>query len=121
MLGFLTIAAFQLLGIALHEAGVPLPGSVLGLLLLTLALRIGLVKVEWVERAAAFLVRHMMLLFIPLMVSLTQISSDLRRDGVALLVSLAASLLAVILTTGGLAKVLLRAPNMMDDSAADSQ
>ena len=108
MLGLLIIFGFQLLGIVLHKLGVPLPGSVLGLLLFTAALAIGLVKLEWVDRTATFLVRHMMLLFIPVMAGLTQLSAELRRDGVALLASLVVSLLAVILTTGGLAHFLLR-------------
>jgi holin-like protein len=108
MLGFLIIVGFQLLGLWLHRLGVPLPGGVLGLLLFTLALTIKLVKLEWVERTATFLVRHMTLLFIPMMAGLPAMSQELRRDGVALLVSMAASLLAVLLTTGGLAHYLLR-------------
>ncbi len=110
MLGFLIIVGFQLLGMGLHKLGVPLPGGVLGLLLFTTALATELVKVEWVERTADFLVRHMLLLFIPLMAGLTQMSAELRRDGVALLASLVVSLLAVLLTTGGLAHFLLRTP-----------
>ncbi len=107
MLGFVIIVAFQLLGVGLHRLGVPLPGSVLGLILFTLALMLGLVRLEWVERSAVFLVRHMTLLFIPLMAGLTTMTAELRRNGVALLASLVASLLAVLLTTGGLAHLLL--------------
>jgi holin-like protein len=106
--GFLIIVAFQLLGIGLHRVGVPLPGSVLGLLLFALALATEAVEVEWVERAATLLVRHMTLLFIPLMAGLPQMSAKLRRDGVALLASMVVSLLVVLLTTGGLAHFLLR-------------
>ena len=108
ILGFLILVCFQLLGIGLHKLGVPLPGTVLGLLLFTFALATGLVKVEWVEQTATFLVRHMMLLFIPLMAGLPGMSAELRRDGVALLASTIVSLLAVLLATGGLAHFLLR-------------
>lgn len=108
MIGFLIIVGFQFLGIGLHRLGVPLPGSVLGLLLFTFALAMELIKIEWVERTATFLVRHMTLLFIPLMAGLPEISTELRRDGVALLASTVISLLAVLLTTGGLAHFLLR-------------
>ena len=107
MLGFVIIVAFELLGAGLHRLGVPLPGSVLGLILFTLALMLGLVRLEWVERSALLLVRHMTLLFIPLMAGLTTMTAELRRNGVALLASLVASLLAVLLTTGGLAHLLL--------------
>lgn len=106
--GFLVLIGFELLGLGLHKIGVPLPAAVLGLLLLTLALATEVVKVQWVERAATFLVRHMMLLFIPLMAGLPQMSAELHRDGAALAASMVVSLLAVLLTTGGLAHLLLR-------------
>jgi len=98
------------MGIGLHRLGVPLPGGVLGLLLFTAALAMEIVKLKWVERTAEFMVRHMLLLFIPLVAGLTQMSAELRRDGVALLASICVSLLAVLLTTGGLAHFLMRDP-----------
>jgi len=106
--GFLIIVAFQFLGIGLHRLGVPLPGSVLGLLLFTSALAMELIKLEWVEHTATLLVRHMTLLFIPLMAGLPAMSAELRKNGVALLASMVVSLLAVLLTTGGLAHFVLR-------------
>jgi holin-like protein len=114
VIGFLIIVSFQLLGMGLHKLGVPLPGGVLGLILFTTALATGLIKLKWVERTATFLVRHMLLLFIPVMAGLPQMSAELRHDGVALLASLIVSLLAVLLTTGGLAHLLLR--DVKDDN-----
>jgi holin-like protein len=108
MLGFVIIVAFEMLGVALHRLGVPLPGSVLGLILFTLALLLGLIRLEWVEHSSLLLVRHMTLLFIPLMAGLATMTPELRKNGVALLASLVASLLAVLLTTGSLAHFLLR-------------
>jgi holin-like protein len=110
VIGFAILVGFQLFGMALHKLGVPLPGAVLGLILFVAALATGLVKVQWVERTANFLVKHMLLLFIPLMVGLPEMSGELRRDGIALVASLVVSLLAVLLTTGGLAHILLGAP-----------
>jgi holin-like protein len=108
MLGFVIILAFQFLGLGLQRLGAPLPGSVLGLLLFTFALAVGLVKLKWVERTAGLLVRHMTLLFIPIMAGLPGMSAELRRDGLALIASTIVSLLAVLLVTGGLAHFLLR-------------
>ena len=107
-LGFLIIVAFQLAGVGLARLGAPLPGAVLGLLLFTFALAIELVKVEWVERAANLLVRHMILLFIPLLAGVPTLSDEFRREGIALLASMIVSLLAVLLTTGGMAHFMLR-------------
>ncbi len=119
MPGFLILVGFQILGIGLHWLGVPLPGSVLGLLLFTFALALELIKLKWVERTATFFVRHMTLLFIPLMAGLPTMSTELRRNGVALLASMVVSLLAVLLTTGGLAHFLLRG-NEVHQNGGDS-
>jgi holin-like protein len=121
MIGFLILIAFQLLGMGLHKLGVPLPGGVLGLLLFTTALATDVVKLKWVEKTANFLVKHMLLLFIPLMAGLTQMSAELRRDGVALLASLVVSLLAVLLTTGGLAHFLLRDAKLSDSAPTEAK
>ncbi|MBN2626517.1 MAG: CidA/LrgA family protein [Spirochaetales bacterium] len=43
----------------------PIPGVVLGLVLLFLALQTGLIKEEWVEGTADFLLTHMAFLFLP--------------------------------------------------------
>jgi len=106
--GFVILVAFQLMGKGLEKLGAPLPGSVMGLLLFTFALAVGLVPVQLVERSASFIVRHMTLLFIPLMAGLPGMSAEFRRDGIALVASTVVSLLAVLLTTGGLAHLLLR-------------
>ena len=107
IVGFLIIVGFVLLGMALHRIGAPLPGGVIGLLLFTFALATGVVRLHWVEKTATFLVRHMTLLFIPMMVGLPQMSKELRAEGVALLASSVISLFAVLLTTGGLAHMFL--------------
>jgi putative effector of murein hydrolase LrgA (UPF0299 family) len=55
----------------------------------------------------------MTLLFVPMMAALPGMSAELRRDGVALMASMVISLLAVLLTTGGLAHFLLRDASMV--------
>lgn len=118
MIGFLRGTAFavgfSLLGTFLHRVGVPIPGGVLGLLMFYLALLLGLVKLAWVERAANFLLRHMVLLFVPLTVGLMDMGPVLSRQAAAIIASLAVSFVAVLLTTGLLGRWLLPA------EAADS-
>lgn len=48
----------------------PFPGSIIGMLLLFVALVTGLVKADWVERGATLLLRHMAVMFVPLGVGL---------------------------------------------------
>jgi len=69
MLGLAILLLFNLLGVVLKEyARVPLPSNVIGLLLLLLALHLKVVRLRWIEEAAGFLLRHMMVLFAPFII-----------------------------------------------------
>ena len=107
MRGLLILVGFHAVGLGLHRLGVPLPAGVLGLLLFLAALMTGVVKLKWVERTAGLMVRHMLLLFVPLLAGLTVMGDVLRKDALALIASIVVSLLAVLLMTGGLAHLLL--------------
>ena len=89
--GLVIVIGIFLLGTELHRLGVPIPGGVLGLLLFYGALLSGAVKLAWVERATGLLLRHMVLLFIPLTVGLMDMGAILSRQAVAILVSLGRS------------------------------
>lgn len=105
--GLAVVVAIYLLGMELHRLGLPIPGGVLGLLLFYGALASGLIKLQWVEKAAGFLLRHMVLLFVPLTVGLMDMGAVISHQAVAILVSLLVSFLAVLLTTGLLGHWLL--------------
>ena len=107
LLGFAILLAFQLLGALIHRVGVPIPGGVLGLMLFYLAMSAGVVKMKWVERTANLLLRHMVLLFVPLTVGLMEMGPVLSKQAVAITASLVVSLVAVMLTTGLLGQWLL--------------
>ena len=105
--GVAIIVGVYVAGNWLHAHGVPIPGGVLGLLLFYGALLSGVLKLRWVERGAGLLLLHMVLLFVPLTVGLMDLGPLLSRQAVAILVSLVVSFLAVLLTTGLLARRLL--------------
>jgi holin-like protein len=71
-------------------------------------LQTGLVKLKWVERAANFLLRHMVLFFIPLTVGLIDMGALLSHQVWIICISLVSSFLAVLLSTGLLGDRLLR-------------
>lgn len=105
--GIVVVVALFLFGSWLHRIGVPIPGGVLGLLLFYFALLSGMLKLRWVESASNFLLRHMVLLFVPLTVGLMDLGPLLSRQAAAILISLVVSFLAVLLTGGLLAHRLL--------------
>jgi holin-like protein len=107
LLGFAFLVVFFLLGSWLHRLGLPIPGGVLGLLLFYLSMSTGLVKLKWVEEMAGLMLRHMVLLFVPLTVGLMEMGGLLSRQAVAITASLLVSLVAVLVTTGLLGRWLL--------------
>ncbi|MBB6452461.1 holin-like protein [Salirhabdus euzebyi] len=58
--GYITVKFFH----------IPLPGSVVGMILLFMFLMIGLIKIEWIEKLSTFQLKHLTFLFIPPIVSL---------------------------------------------------
>ena len=108
MRGLAILLGFNLLGVLLHEAKVPLPGNVIGLVLFAACLFLGVVKVEWVEDAAGFLLRHMLLFFAPAIVAAVPRVADLRPQWAAVAAGLVGSLLVVLLVTGWVASGLIR-------------
>ena len=116
--GFGGLLLFQLLGWEMHRLGVPIPGGVLGLLAFYLAMAVGLVKLQLAERAAGLLLRHMVLLFVPLTVGLMDLGPVLSKQAVPILVSLVVSFVAVLLTTGLLGRWLLPARQTVVDDVA---
>ena len=109
LFGTAILVGFFLVGSLLHRLGVPIPGGVLGMLLFYLALSSRLLKPAWVERASTLLLRHMVLLFVPLTVGLMDMGKLLSRQWLAIAASLLVSFLAVLLTTGLLGHWLLPA------------
>jgi holin-like protein len=105
--GFAILVVFFLLGSWLHRLGIPIPGGVLGLMFFYLSMSTGLVKLKWVEGMAGLMLRHMVLLFVPLTVGLMDMGELLSKQAVAITASLLVSLVAVLVTTGLLGRWLL--------------
>lgn len=101
MLGFAILLFFYFLGSILQTAfDLPLPANVIGLILFTAALFGKVVKLEWVEEASTFLVRHMLLLFAPIVVGTMAFFHIIGDQAVAILANLFLSTFGVLLVTG---------------------
>jgi holin-like protein len=94
VLGLGVLTAFAALGTALVTAlGLPLPGSVVGMALLWLALSLGAVRLHWIEGAANGLLGILGLLFVPATVGVIEYLSAGAAWALWLLVLLAGLLL----------------------------
>ncbi|HEX2188897.1 MAG TPA: CidA/LrgA family protein [Longimicrobiaceae bacterium] len=101
--GLAVLLAFYALGEAAARLGrLPLPGSVVGMLLLAAALHLRRVSVSRVEPAAGVLLRHMGLLFVPPGVALMLQYELLRREWLPVVAAGAASTVAVMAAVGWL-------------------
>ncbi len=98
--GFALLLLFLLAGEALSLAGVPMPGNVLGMLMLAGGLATGLVKRRWIEGAAGFLLDHLALFFVPAGVGLMAHTSLLKSYWPLMSFSILISYLVVLLSSG---------------------
>jgi len=92
-----------LLGSALR---LPIPGNVVGLGLLFLALQGGLVKLAWVEAGADLLIRHLVFFFIPVAVDLMNWGAVFRAMGLRLAFVIGLSTVATFLVAGWVVQAL---------------
>lgn len=101
--GILILLAFFGAGTLLSKwLHIPLPGNLTGMLLLTLALCMGWIRMDWVEQVSGLLVRHMMLFFVPIIVGVSAYIKLIAKDPWSILLSLLLGPVLVMLVTGKL-------------------
>ena len=83
-----------------HYTGLPVPGNVLGIVVLFTLLCTGLVKESWVADAADFLLRHLVFFFVPIAVGLMNWGGVFYEYGWTLLAAIVISTLVPLLLTG---------------------
>lgn len=102
LIGIAWLWAFLGIGtLAVEALGVPLPGSVAGMLLLWAALEIRAVRLEWLERGASSLLGLLGLLFVPAGVGLVQYAGAV---WLAVIPVVAAATLVSLAVTGHVAQ-----------------
>jgi holin-like protein len=98
--GFAIIMAFLFVGKVISAAGVPIPGNVIGMILLALALRLRIVRREWIRPAAGFLLENLSLLFVPAGVGVMAYFNVIRRSWLPISISVLVSTLIVLALAG---------------------
>jgi holin-like protein len=80
--------------------GITIPSSIIGMLLLALSLKIGIVKLVWVEKISAFLVHNLGFFFVPAGVGLMNCLGLLADQWVPIVVATVGSTVVIIAVTG---------------------
>lgn len=100
---------FYLLGIWIQDFfHLFIPGSVIGLLLLFLCLMFRVIRLEWIEAGAAFMMKHIIVFFIPSTVGLMVYGSLLVGKGLFLIVITIISTVLVMVISGFVSEKLIR-------------
>ncbi|MDM5246748.1 MULTISPECIES: CidA/LrgA family protein [unclassified Lysinibacillus] len=85
---------------------VPLPGSIIGLLLLALSLIFKIIKVEYIQDGAGFLIGVLTLFFIPATVGVIDYPELLSTTGLLIILAIIASTLISIYVTGIVSQII---------------
>ena len=85
-----------------------IPGSIIGMLLLFLALSFKLISPHWIAQGSNLLIRHLPLLFIPVTVGVIQYLGVLAGKGMLLILIVWSSTLFVAVLSGASSQYLLR-------------
>ncbi|WP_018663537.1 CidA/LrgA family protein [Heyndrickxia acidiproducens] len=86
----------------------PIPGNVCGMLLLFVMLATGILKLQWIDAGATWILKHLSFFFIPISAGLMTLGTIFIHEGLVLFLILAVSAAAGILGTGFSAQVLAR-------------
>jgi len=103
---FFLYAIYQVSNYIVSFLDIPLPASVLGMILLYILLRNGIVQLRYIEVAASFLLKHLSLFFIPIAIGLMDYGGLIQTSGIQLVVMIAASSFIGIFVTGGFTQFL---------------
>lgn len=107
--GFAVLLSFQLLGeLAVRGFDWPVPGNVVGMTLLLVALVLGLIRLEWVTEAAELVLTHMALLFVPVGVGVMLYFDLLAREWLPIVAATVLSTFVVIAVTGHVTQALAK-------------
>lgn len=80
--------------------GVPVPSSIIGMLLLAVSLRTGVVKEQWVDKMADFLVKNLGFFFVPAGVGVMRCLGLIRDQWLPIVTATVVSTFVIIAVTG---------------------
>lgn len=89
-------------------SGLPIPGSIIGFLLLFGSLYTGLIQLNWIEAGTALLISEMMLFFIPSLVGFMEHSWMFGMKGLFILFIILSGTAVMMITTGIVSEKMLQ-------------
>lgn len=120
MRGFIWLMLYWFVGeLAVRALHIPLPGQIVGMGLLLASLFLGVLKVEDVREAADFLLKHMMLLFVPVVVGAMAYYPAMIANWLPVAAAITLGTLGVLAIAGGTATLVGRSKRKERSAAHD--
>ncbi len=95
------VFAFLVAGeIIVHFTDIPIPSSIIGMVLLCTSLKAGLVKLEWVDRLSGFLVHNLGFFFVPAGIGLMNCLGLIADQWIPIVCATVISTMIIIAVTG---------------------
>ncbi|WP_291633201.1 CidA/LrgA family protein [Clostridium sp.] len=88
--------------------GIPIPGNILGMILLLVALLTGIIKLHQIEEISKFLLEHLSFFFVPAGVGLLSVTGILKDSWYILLLIVIFTTILVLSTTALVVRLLRR-------------
>jgi len=99
--GMVLLLLFQLIGEGLSSLmKLPIPGNVIGMALMLLALSTGVVKLDWLQEAADLLLKYMAMFFVPAGVGVMLYFDLIGREWLPIVAATVISTFVVMAVTG---------------------
>ncbi|AXI10821.1 CidA/LrgA family protein [Oceanobacillus zhaokaii] len=92
-----------------------IPGSVIGMVILFLLLLLNVVKPSWIDLGSKFIIRHLVLFFIPVTVGVIEYLDLFKGYGLILVIIVIISTLLVMISSGLVSQWLVRRKEINND------
>lgn len=115
ILQFGVLFAFLVAGeLLVRFTGIPVPSSIIGMVLLCMSLKLGVVKLQWVEKLSSFLVHNLGFFFVPAGIGLMNCLGLIADQWVPIVLSTVISTVIIIAVTGWVHQLTRSAFNKMN-------
>ncbi|MEK4995614.1 holin [Paenibacillus odorifer] len=104
VIGLLQVAGLTLFSLLINAVTpflhIPIPGSILGMIILFLLLEFDVIHLNWVEVGASWLLAELLLFFIPSAIGVMKYANILETDGLRILAVVILGTIVVMASSG---------------------
>lgn len=108
--GILQVAALMAFSMVMNQLAswlhIPVPGSILGILVIFILLEAHMIRIEWIDIGSKWLLAELLLFFVPAAVGIMKYIPMLQSDGLRIAIVVLISTFIVMASTGLMATII---------------